>query len=355
MHRADLPADPAERDGMILSAMGSPDPYSRQLDGMGGGISSLSKVVIVARSSLPDIDIEYSFGQVSVTEAAIYYVGNCGNLTAAVAAFAVDEGLVLANDGILKLTMLNLNSGKVVSASLQVEAGEAVVTGDLVIDGVSGAGAPIRLQFVDPAGGLSGQLFPTGSPIDVLEVEGLGPTEVTIVDAGAAVVFVEESELGFADAVRLQGGAENAIEMACLDAIRNAAVRHMNAAGEASQMVRQDSSEPSIALVTPGRSGLMEGRQADIFVQSVVMGMPHKAIPVTTAMCVAVAAKIRGTVVNSLLGKDEAACPINIGHPAGLCSVEAVVTHTDAWHVESVTVFRTARRLMRGLVYVPRD
>ncbi|NIA70979.1 PrpF family protein [Pelagibius litoralis] len=359
MHRSDLPEDASMRDALILAAMGSPDPFERQLDGMGGGISSLSKIMIVDRSTRPGVDIEYVFGQVSVDEAVIHYQGNCGNLTSAVAAFAVNEGLVNPKDGLVKLRMLSLNTGTIVGATLGVKESEAVVEGNFVVDGVSGSGALIQLDFLNPAGAVCGKLLPTGMPVDVLEVQGVGGVSTTIMDAGTLVVFVN------AEALRLSG-RERPTEiqadkpmMAKLEAIRVEAAVRIGAARCTSRVSHLSPSKLSISLVasTEGQaaaeSETIRHNEADIYVQSISMGVPHRAIPVGVAMCTAVAAKVEGTVVNHLIRRNVDGRTIQIAHPAGLCPVDAVVSNTDGWHVDSIAASRTARRLMSGLVYAP--
>ena len=173
-HRRDLPAERAAWDALFLSALGSPDPHGRQLDGMGGGISSLSKVVVVSPSARPGVDIDYLFGQVAVDRALVDYRSNCGNLTAAVGPFAVDEGLVQATDGQARLTLHNCNLDQTIEARFEVAGGRAVVEGETVLDGVAGRGAPIELSFLEPGGAVTGRLLPTGHVRDVLDVPGVG-------------------------------------------------------------------------------------------------------------------------------------------------------------------------------------
>src|ERR1700761_5575836 len=196
-NRQDLPADPAHWDPIFLAVMGSPDPNGRQLDGMGGGLSSLSKVCVVGPSTRPDADIDYTFGQVSVKTAAVDYSANCGNMSSAMGPFAVGEGLAEApvnGDAVVRIH--NTNTGKIIVARFPVNDGEVETEGDMAIDGVGGRGAPVRLEFIDPGGTRTGRLLPTGRPRDSLEIPGLGTVEVSLVDAANPCVFVAATALG---------------------------------------------------------------------------------------------------------------------------------------------------------------
>jgi 2-methylaconitate cis-trans-isomerase PrpF len=193
LHRHDLPAAQAEWNPIFLRAMGSPDPNGRQLDGMGGGLSSVSKVCVLSRSSRPDADIDYTFAQVMVKDAHVDYSGNCGNMSSAVGPFAVDEGLVDAADGEATVRIYNTNTDKIIHSTFAVHGGQAVERGELAIPGVAGTGAPIRLDFVSPGGASTGRLLPSGRVVDEVEVPGLGKVEVSMVDAANACVLVAAS------------------------------------------------------------------------------------------------------------------------------------------------------------------
>src|SRR5690606_35771456 len=197
-HRQDLPPDCACWDAIFLAAMGSPDAYGRQLDGMGGGISSLSKVCVVGPPTRPDADVDYTFAQVQVKEARVDYGGNCGNMSSAIGPFAVDEGLVAAGSGEATVRIHNTNTGKIIHSTFPVAHGRSVERGDLVIPGVSGSGAPVRLDFLEPGGASTGRLLPTGRATDRLEVPGMGAVTVSLVDAANACVFLDAETLGLA-------------------------------------------------------------------------------------------------------------------------------------------------------------
>src|SRR5687767_8030311 len=196
LHLRDLPADRPAWDAIFLTAMGSPDPHGRQLNGMGGGVSSLSKVCVLGPPSRPDADLDYTFAQVLVTEARVDYSGNCGNMSSAVGPFAVEEGIVPAGDGERLVRIHNTNTKKIINATFRVKDGRAVVEGELEIPGVAGTGSPVRLDFLEPGGAVTGKLLPTGKPRDVLEIPGIGKVEASMVDAANPCVFLAAESLG---------------------------------------------------------------------------------------------------------------------------------------------------------------
>ena len=291
-HRRDLPAAEAEWDALFLAALGSPDPHGRQLDGMGGGISSLSKVVVVSPSARPGVDVDYLFGQVAVDRALVDYRSNCGNLTAAVGHFAVDEGLVRPADGEAVLTLHNCNLDQRIEARFPVADGRAAVEGETVLDGVAGRGAPIRLSFLEPGGAVTGRLLPTGRARDVLDVPDSGPIEASLVDASTALVVVRAGDLG------LQGvEAPDAIEADAalgerLEAIRRAAAAAMGIAPESESV-------PKVGFVAPpADAGTLSGArlaadEVDLTARAISMGRPHRALPLTAALALAAAARIQ--------------------------------------------------------------
>ena len=243
-HRRDLPVERADWDALFLAALGSPDAHGRQLDGMGGGISSLSKAVAASRSARPGVDIDYLFAQVAVDQALVDYGSNCGNLTAAVGPFAVDEGLVQAADGEAVLTLYNCNLDQRIEARFAVADSRAVVEGHTVLDGVAGAGAPIRLAFLEPGGAVTGRLLPTGQARDTLDVPGAGRIEATLIDASTALVIVRAADLGVSG-VELpeQIEADPALSER-LEAIRRVAARRLGVAPESESV-------PKVGFVAP--------------------------------------------------------------------------------------------------------
>ena len=345
-HEADLPPAGEARDRLILGALGSPDPYGRQLDGLGGGISSLSKACLIGPPTHPDADVDYTFAQVHVREPIVDYSGNCGNCSAAVGPFAIDEGLVAVTEGETVVRIHNTNTKKLIVARVPVAGGEAAVTGDFELPGVAGRGARIALDFLDPGGAGTGRLLPTGRPRDVV-----AGVDASLVDATNPMAFVRAADLGLTgtespaalDADRALG--------ARLEAIRVAAARVMDIPGSAAI--------PKIALVAPPAAfGALDGtayRQGDVDVLARVlsMGNCHRAFALTAAMCLAVAAQIDGTVVRECATVRPGA-DLRLGHPSGVLPLAAVVSRRDGepW-AERVTVYRTARRLMEGFVRVP--
>lgn len=353
----DLPADRADWAPIFLAAMGSPDPNGRQMDGMGGGISSLSKVCVVGKPTHPDADVDYTFAQVSVDDTVVDYAGNCGNMSSAIGPFAVDEGLVPAPaDGEAVVRIHNTNTGKVIASRFAVRDGVAETNGDFALDGVSGTAAPIRLDFLDPGGSKTGKLLPTGNPIDTITIEGLGPIAVSMVDAGNPFVFVAASDLGLAGTEMPKELANDKKTTRILEEIRQHAAIKMGLSADlaaAAAMV----SIPKIAMLAapveaPTLSGqVLAATDCDILSRTISVGQPHNAIPLTGALCLAAALRVEGTVAHRLAAKG-AGNRIRIGHPSGTMSVDAEMgEHDGVLKVLHATVFRTARRLFAGEVY----
>lgn len=355
----DMTEDRHLQDAIFLRAMGSPDPNGRQLDGLGGGISSLSKVAIIGPSSRPDADVDYTFGQVSINSALVDRSSNCGNMSSAVGPFAVEEGLVPApSDGEATVRIHNTNTSKVILSRFQMEDGSPAVEGDYELPGVAGAGSRIRLDFMDPGGAGTGRLLPTGRTIDEIKVDGIGQFEASLVDATNPAVFVRARDIG------LQGSeSPAAIDarpdlMVTLEQIRAEAGVRMGIAPDARTISESFPSSPKIAIVAPPADyldltgTLVPAGDFDILSRIISMGKTHRAYALTGAMCLAVAARIPGTLAN------EAARPgsgdLRLGHPSGAQAVGAVVERTPEGPVaERVIVYRTARRLMEGAVCVP--
>ncbi len=353
-HRRDLPAERAEWDAFFLAALGSPDPHGRQLDGMGGGISSLSKVLVVSPSTRPGVDIDYLFGQVAVEQARVDYRSNCGNLTAAVGPFAVDEGLVQAVDGEAALTLHNCNLDQRIEARFAVQGGRAAVEGETVLDGVAGTGAPIGLSFLEPGGAVTGCLLPTGHVRDMLDVPGAGPIEATLIDASTALVIVRAEALGLTgvelpDAIEADHALTKKLE----------ATRRAGAA--AVGLDPETESVPKVAFVaSPADATTLSGARlaadsVDLTARAISMGRPHRALPLTAALALAAAARIPGTVAAEAARPDtgDAGKPVRLGHPSGVAEVAVDLAATDPPHIARLAVTRTARRLMEGRVLVP--
>jgi len=362
-HQRDLP-EPGEDHGrwnrIFLAALGSPDPNGRQLDGMGGGISSLSKIAVIAPPSRDDADVDYTFAQVGVDNPAVGYRGNCGNISSAVGPFAVDEGLAKVTGTTARVRIHNTNTSKIIVASFPVADGRAAVDGDFELEGVAGASAPIRLDFLDPAGAGTGRLLPTGSVVDRLETGTFGPLEASLVDAANPTVFVDLEALGL-------DGSESAADLGSrprlmqgFEDIRIAAAQAMGLIGTAEEGRTRLRNLPLVALVAAPRdtrlaSGeTLSAANADIVVRMISAGQPHKATPLTAALCLAVAARIEGSVAQRAVRTLPSAADLRIAHPSGTLTVAAEIAETGGKiEARSATVYRTARRLMEGRVLVP--
>lgn len=359
-HGRDLPTDMAERHRIFLSAMGSPDPGKRQLDGMGGGLSSLSKICVIDPPSRPDADVDYTFVQIPVTNGPPDYSSNCGNMSSAIGPFAVEEGLVQAPDGEAVVRIHNTNTGKIIESLFEVRGGLPVVTGDFVNPGVAGTGAPIRLDFVDPAGAATGRLLPTGNPSDLIDVPGLpAPFEVSLIDATNPVVFLRAEALGLTgyetpDQIEAAPGIMDALEaIRCAGSIRMGLTTTMEEAGKRA-------GSPKIGMVARPRTyrstagDTIEGEAFDVAIRMISMGQAHRAVTLTGSMCTAVAAALPGTCVAALARPPQDGI-LRLGHASGVMPAMAHVQQVGAgWTAAHATVFRTARRLMEGAVTVPR-
>ena len=357
-HARDLPDRP-EWDPIFLAAMGSPDPNGRQLNGMGGGVSSLSKVCVLAPSERDDADIDYTFAQVQIRDARVDYRGNCGNMSSAVGPFAVDESLVHPNGETAAVRIFNTNTRKIIRATFPLLDGRAAVEGDLAIPGVAGTGAPVRLDFLSPGGATTGKLLPSGTPTDRLEVAGLGLVEASMVDAANACVFVSAKDLGLTGRELPEELERNHAVLEKLQAIRRAASVAMHIARDDSEALSIDA-VPIVGFVAPPMDApTLAGEpiaadQVDLTARFISNRQPHRALPLTASLCTAVAARITGTLPNQLL-RAGTGQSIRIGMPSGILTVGADVTQEPAggWRANSGAFFRTARRLFDGRIYVP--
>ena len=358
-HRKDLPADRALWDDIFLAAIGSPDPSGRQLDGMGGGVSSVSKVCVVGPSSRTDADIDYTFAQVLVKDRRVDYSGNCGNMSSAMGPFAVDEGLVTGGDGESVVLIHNTNTKKIIRSRFGMDQGQAAVDGELSIPGVSGTGAPVRLEFLNPGGATTGKLLPTGNVVDTLDVPGVGRVRVSMVDAANACVFVRAEDVGLTGIEMPEALDADTAMMAKLGAIRLAASVAMGIAPDV-QSAAKKTTVPFVGFVSApqeARSLAGEGIQAsdiDLTGRMLSNGQTHRALPLTASLCMAVAARLPGSVVHECARPtDDANAPLRIGMPSGVLVVAANVKQSDGqWVAEQGAFYRTARRLFEGAVYV---
>lgn len=358
-HRRDLP-EQAAWDPIFLGALGSPDPHGRQLDGMGGGLSSLSKICVLSPSDRADADVDYTFAQVQIREAAVDYRGNCGNMSSAVGPFAVDEGLVHPNADQAIVRIFNTNTQRIIRASFPLRDGRAETDGTLAIPGVAGTGAPVRLDFLAPGGATTGTLLPTGRVTDILDVPGVGRIEVSLVDAANACVFVRAADLGLTGRELPDALDANTALLERMQRIRRAASVAMGIAGD-EQQAAGIAAVPIIGCVAPAMdastlSGApLAASEVDLTARFLSNGQPHRALPLTASLCTAVAARIDGTLAHQAMGAGGGGA-IRIGMPSGILTVDADVGRdaTGAWEARSGAFYRTARRLFDGRVWVPR-
>ncbi|MBP0492902.1 2-methylaconitate cis-trans isomerase PrpF family protein [Pararoseomonas indoligenes] len=360
LHARDLPEEQTAWEPILTAALGSPDPYGRQLDGMGGGVSSLSKACIIGPPSRSDADLDYTFAQVQIREARVEWRQNCGNMSSAVGPFAVEEGLVRVPDGDATVRIHNTNTAKIIHAHFGVSGGMPRYAGDLAIPGVSGTGAPVRLDFLDPGGASTGRLLPTGQPLDVLTLEDGSRIEASLVDAANACVFVRSRDIGM-DGTELPDAIEaRADVMARLQAIRAAASVAMGIAPDL-EAARKISAIPFVGFLSPAAAFTdltatgIRAEAMDLAARIISNGQPHRALPLTISLCTAVAARIAGTVAAEYLSPGAGEGPIRLGMPSGILTVGADVGRDTggAWHARSGSFYRTARRLFDGRVWVP--
>jgi 2-methylaconitate cis-trans-isomerase PrpF len=349
----DLPPAGTARDAMILSAMGSPDPNKRQLDGMGAGTSSTSKIAIIAKSNREDADIDYTFGQVSVDAPVISYKGNCGNISSAVGPYAVEEGLVTVSGDDATIRIHNTNTGKIIVARFALQNGMPKLDGDFALDGVAGTGAPIALSFLAPGGSSTGKTLPTGTVREILETDGFGPIEVSLVDVSNPIACIAAQSLGLTGRESPAEISETPGLLDKIETIRIAAAAHMGicSLAEAQTTVRN---LPQIAIVS--RPTDQDSPATNIVLRMISAGQAHASSPITGGMCLAATMKLPGSVAHELArANTDANQPLTIAHPSGTLALDADISGStvDDFTVNAVTVFRTARRLMQGEVMVP--
>jgi probable AcnD-accessory protein PrpF len=355
----DLPTDPAVRDAVLLRVMGSPDVYEKQIDGMGAATSSTSKIVIVGKSTRPGCDVDYLFGQVSIDTSLVDWSGNCGNLTSAIGPFAIHRGLVDApKDGVA-------NISKIIVVHIPMRDGQVVELGDFELDGVTFPAAEIKIEFLDPGAddgdseeGAGAAMFPTGHPTDVLDVPGVGKIEATLINAGNPAVFVAAGSLGLSGAELQDEINGDAALLARCEAIRAHATVAMGLTKTAAEATATRQHTPKLAFFSlPADYVASSGKAVlasdiDIVARILSMGKLHHAMTGTGAVAVAAAAAVPGTVVSNMLNGARAG--VRFGHPSGALTVGAEASEQEGgWKVTKVSMSRSARRLMEGVVYVP--
>lgn len=365
----DLPVEAqvagAARDQLLLRVIGSPDPYGKQIDGMGGATSSTSKTVILAKSQQPEHDVDYLFGQVSIDQPFIDWSGNCGNLTAAVGAFAIRQGLIdperVPDNGHCTVRIWQKNIQKTIIAHVPITHGTVQETGDFELDGVTFPAAEVQIEFLDPAedGEDGGAMFPTGQVVDDLEVPGVGTFKATFINAGIPTIFLNAAELGYTG-TELQDQINNDVAaLARFETIRAHGAVKMGLIKDISEAASRQHT-PKIAFVAPPQSyqassgKTVELSDIDLLVRALSMGKLHHAMMGTAAVAIGTAAAVPGTLVHTAAG----AIPreaVRFGHPSGTLRVgaEAVQDTSGQWQVKKAIMSRSARVLMEGFVYVP--
>lgn len=361
-----LPADQAARDAVFTAALGSPDRNRRQLDGMGGGVSSLSKIAIVGPSSHPNADVDYTFGQVAIDAPLVQYKGNCGNISSAIGPYAIEQGLVKAVGSRARVRIHNTNTGKLIVSEFALIDGEPDVDGDFELDGIAGRWAPIRLSFLAPGGAATGKLLPTGNLCDQVFVEGVGEIEVSLIDAANPVVFARASDFGLVG-TELPAYLEEQPELiARFESLRVAAAIAMGLTPDARTARESMRNLPQVGLVaSPAPSHTLAGNEIDpgkidILVRMISAGQPHRATPLTGGMCLACAMRLPGSVPAQVMRAREdvntrdGGGDLIIAHPSGTLRVAASIHSDDGQPViEETVVYRSARRLMEGNILVP--
>ena len=349
------------RDNLLLRVIGSPDPYAKQTDGMGGATSSTSKTVILSKSGQADHDVDYLFGQVAIDKPFVDWSGNCGNLTSAVGAFAISNGLVdksrVPDNGVAIVRVWQANIKKSILVHVPMTNGEVQETGDFELDGVTFAAAEVKLEFIDPADG-DGALFPTGNVVDNLEVPGVGTLKATMINAGIPTVFINAADIGYTG-TELQDDINNDVAaLEKLETIRAYGAVKMGLITNISEaQARQHT--PKVAFVASpldykASSGkLIEAANINLLVRAMSMGKLHHAMMGTAAVAIGTAAAIEGTLVNIAAGGG-ALSEVNFGHPSGTLKVGAEAKNNAGnWLVTKASMSRSARVLMEGVVRVP--
>ncbi len=353
----DLPYPREVIDQILLAVMGTPDPNGRQLNGMGGGTSSLSKAVIIGPSTHPDADVDYTFIQLAIDKPIADWTGNCGNLSSVIGPYAVDNGLVKVADGEATVRFHQTNTKKIIHARFRVENGMAAIDGDMEIAGVAGKAAPVRLDFVKPGGAATGKLLPTGKVVDRIALPNGQEIDISLVDASHPNAFVRARDLGLTGIESPDSIQANTELMATLEHLRR----------RAGVMMGLAPNEEAVTLTGP-RIGMVAEPQAyvaldksqisdayEIATRMISVEQPHRAVPLSSGLCLSVALRIEGTLPHQMSRKVVDGQPIRIGNPSGLLAYGADVRQENGqWVADSAGVYRTSRCLMKGAVAVPR-
>ncbi|ARP75827.1 2-methylaconitate cis-trans isomerase PrpF [Bordetella genomosp. 6] len=355
------------RDALLLRVIGSPDPYGKQIDGMGGATSSTSKTVILDRSQRPDHDVDYLFGQVSIDSAFVDWSGNCGNLSAAVGAFAIESGLVdpdrVPRNGTAVVRIWQANIGKTILGHIPIVDGQVQESGDFELDGVTFPAAEVQLEFLDPADegeGEGGAMFPTGNVVDTLEVPGIGTLQATLINAGIPTIFVDAQAVGYTGSELQDDINGDPKALAMFETLRAHGALRMGLIADVAEAAKRQHT-PKVAFVAPpaaytASSGKQVGAgDIDLRVRALSMGKLHHAMMGTAAVAIGTAAAVPGTLVNLAAGGGERES-VRFGHPSGTLRVGAQARLEDGqWKVTKAVMSRSARVLMEGHIRVPAE
>ncbi|WP_445393154.1 2-methylaconitate cis-trans isomerase PrpF [Stenotrophomonas pavanii] len=355
----------AARDALLMRVIGSPDPYGKQTDGMGGATSSTSKCVILSAASVPDHDVDYLYGQVSIDTAFVDWSGNCGNLSTAVGPFAIANGLIdparVPRDGLCTVRIWQANIGKTIIAHVPMRDGEVQEIGDFELDGVTFPAAEIQLEFIDPSDdGDAGAMFPTGNLVDTLDVPGVGRFEVTMITAGIPTIFLNAADLGYTGTELQPAINEDKAALQKFEAIRAYGALRMGLIPKLEDAATRQHT-PKVAFVAPAQDYVSSSGKAipasaiDLHARALSMGKLHHAMMGTAAVAIGTAAAIPGTLVNRAAGGGEREA-VTFGHPSGTLRVGAQAGLVDGqWTVTKAIMSRSARVLMEGKVRVPAE
>jgi len=353
----------AARDNILLRVIGSPDPYGKQIDGLGNGSSSTSKTVLLSKSTQPEHDVDYLFGQVSIDKPFVDWSGNCGNLTAAVGSFAISNGLVDADkipeNGVCTVRIWQVNIKKTIIAHVPITNGQVQETGDFELDGVTFPAAEVEIEFLDPADG-EGSMFPTGNLVDDLDVPGVGSLKATLINAGIPTIFVNAADIGYTG-TELQGAINSDKDaLAKFELIRAYGAVKMGLIKDVSEAATRQHT-PKVAFVAPPASYVsssgkpVDAQDIDVLARALSMGQLHHAMMGTAAVAIGTAAAVSGTLVNLAAGGGERQA-VRFGHPSGTLRVGAEAAEVNGqWLAKKAIMSRSARVLMEGWVRVPGD
>lgn len=352
-HKEDLPADEAQWPEIFMKVMGTPDV--KQIDGMGGAVSTTSKIAVINKSSRPGVDVDYHYFQVDITNPKVEDTTNCGNISSGVGPYSIDEGLVEAVEPVTVVRVFNTNTQKVIEEHVRVKNGRACTYGDTSIQGVPGTGSRIDMYFEDPAGAKTGKLFPSGAKKEVVDVPGYGEAEVTLIDCSNPVVFIRAEDVGLKGTELTElNSSKYADEMEHIERIRGLFAQRLGFVKDYREARTESTTAPKAAIVSaPQDYKTLDGKivkadDMDLCIRSLSLGTLHKAVPMTVSVATGAASKIPGTIVNALARKTDQE-GVRLGHTSGITTVTMKM---DGEKVLQGGVVRTARRIMDGCVYI---